>query len=74
MTENEIQRLAAKFLQGTATKEEEALLHTWYESQGYPDEKIVIPSHGEHAEDVRDRLFAHIQYAKYPQNRHRPHT
>lgn len=46
MTEREIQKLVEKFLNGTASDEEEAKLHKWYDKKGFDSEEIMIDTDG----------------------------
>src|SRR5690606_6609444 len=60
MTEKEIHILALKFLKGEATKEEEALLHAWYDQKN-SDEEIAITTAHEEMDDVKMRMYHNIQ-------------
>ncbi|MBD1423921.1 FecR family protein [Sphingobacterium chuzhouense] len=59
MTEQEIRLLAIKFLKGETTKEEEALLHAWYDQKDQ-DKEVVITT-DEDSVNVKKRLYSHIQ-------------
>lgn len=61
MTEKEIQILAAKFLKGKSTADEEFILHTWYENKGSEDEEIVVITNGEDADKIKNRLYNNIK-------------
>ncbi len=60
MTEKEIHVLALKFLKGETTKEEEILLHDWYDHKN-ADEQIIITTIDEEGVDVKNRLYRDIQ-------------
>ena len=60
MTEKEIQIIAAKFLKGKTTAQEEAILHAWYENQGLDDEEIVVTTNGDDAEKIKNDLYDKI--------------
>src|SRR5690606_23786030 len=64
MTEQEIQELVIKFLNGTASDEEEAKLHKWYDKKGFNSEEIIIDTDGESKQDVKERLFKAISAKK----------
>lgn len=64
MTEREIQKLVVKFLKGTASAEEEAKLHKWYDKKGFDSEEIIIDTDGESKQDVKERLFNAISAKK----------
>lgn len=64
MTEREIQKLVEKFLNGTASDEEEAKLHKWYDKKGFDSEEIMIDTDGESKQDVKERLFNAISAKK----------
>src|SRR5690606_24471605 len=61
MTEKEIQILVSKFLKGTASKEEEEMLHKWYDNLDLIGEEVIIQTNGESKEDVKRRLYASIR-------------
>lgn len=61
MTNKDIQRLASKYLNGTATKEEEQRLHAWYEAQEKDCEEIVVKGDGKNGGAVKGRLWRDIQ-------------
>lgn len=61
MTEKEIQEIAYKYLKGETTPEEEAFLHQWYEVMGYDKEELVVKTHGEESEDIKNRLFSRLR-------------
>ena len=42
MDEKEIERLAERFLKGTATDEERRILNKWYDSKN--DEQVIVPA------------------------------
>src|SRR5690606_32082400 len=60
MTEREIKILAAKFLNGTASKKEEDLLHSWYDNQKLNKSQLTVLTKGESKEDVKRRLYNSI--------------
>lgn len=57
MTDKEIENLVTKFFNGTASKEEEAKLHDWYDKQKLDHEEVTIITDGEDKPDVKKRLF-----------------
>jgi transmembrane sensor len=61
MSSNELQRLAKKFLSGTATKGEKELLNQWYDSV-YTDDRLEIVSTeaAETEAEIKQRIFENI--------------
>jgi len=61
MSSNELQRLAKKFLNGSATKGEKELLNQWYDSV-YTDDRLEIVSTevAETEAEIKQRIFENI--------------
>ncbi|RZM30147.1 MAG: FecR family protein [Pedobacter sp.] len=55
-----INDLAQKFMKGTATAEEKALLHDWYALELKADEEVVIVGNEGDQEEMKRRLYASV--------------
>ena len=55
--------LADRFLSGTATEQEIALLHDWYDKADKEEIELVFTPERETEEDIRQRTFAELQEA-----------
>ena len=55
--------LADRFLSGTATEREIALLHEWYDKADKEEIELVFTPERETEEDIRQRTFAELQEA-----------
>ena len=60
MDKEEINKLAAKFLAGTASVEEEALLHQWYDAQNPDREKMFAIHSASSKEELGQRIQADL--------------
>jgi len=61
MTKEELDRLAARFIRGEASREEEAQLHAWYDQEGSEGEEIHL-SGDEDAAALHMRLYRAIRH------------
>jgi transmembrane sensor len=61
MTKKELDRLAARFLKGEASREEEAKLHAWYDQVASGDGEIHVPGY-EGKEKIHKRLYQTIRH------------
>ena len=60
MNTEAINDLAQKFLNGTATAEEKAMLHEWYALNLKGDEEVVAIENEEDREQIKRRLYASV--------------
>ena len=60
MNTEAINDLAQKFLNGTATAEEKAMLHDWYALKLAGDEEVVAIANEEDREEIKRRLYASV--------------
>lgn len=60
MDKEDINKLAAKFLEGTASLEEEALLHQWYDAQNPDREKMFAIHSASSKEELGRRIQADL--------------
>ncbi|MGE7774961.1 FecR family protein [Chitinophaga sp. NPDC101104] len=68
----QVKVLAAKYLDGTATPEEAAALHDWYDQVNAGDTEIVTTEQETSLEDTRARMMARIQEQMRPAATLRP--
>lgn len=63
MTQEQLKLLAQKFLDGTATEEENRLLHEWYDRQNpdVSDPETVLLNDKETAEELKQRMFTNLK-------------
>lgn len=61
LTDKEISQLAKKYIEGTATAEEKAMLHEWYDTVNAGSTETVLVDTPATAETFRDEMFASLQ-------------
>jgi transmembrane sensor len=61
MDTKELEKLAQKYLDGTATAEEKALLNQWYDTVHDGETEQVYTKNPETAEQVKARIFSRLQ-------------
>ncbi|MCE7066325.1 FecR family protein [Dyadobacter sp. CY326] len=68
MTQAYIRQLAEKFLNGTASEEEKAILHKWYDSQqaDIPETETVFTRSPETASEMKDRMLQNMKAMQRP--------
>lgn len=62
MNKEEVKQLAKKFLDGTATVEEQATLHNWYTANLTDEEELVFTSKPESRDEVKNRIFTEVRH------------
>ena len=73
MNKNELQQLAQKYLEGTASAEETQLLHQWYDTTtGEELLEIINTNAPETEEQIKQRIFNTIQARKALEDNIRP--
>lgn len=68
MTQEQIEKLAQKFLDGTATEDEKRTLHDWYDGQNpaVSEAETVFTKEQETAEELKFRMLANIKTLQQP--------
>lgn len=61
MNTEELKQLAQKYLNGTATEQEKALLNAWYETIHNEETELVETKNPETKDQVRDRIFNQLK-------------